>query len=254
MGRVMVVTGASRGIGAAIARHAAQAGWDIAVNYHGSQANADAVVSDIRSAGGHAVAIKADMAREDEVAELFSLVDKQLGPIDALVNNAGVNHMAAIVDFDPADFDRLFAINVRGAFLAARETARRMADRGGVIVNVSSVSARTGGGPNGTLYAASKGALDMFTLGLAKELAPHGIRVCGVRPGMTETDIFDNNIGLADCASARHAECTACAPCRAVGNRRPHCLAMRSRSELRHRRDVRCGRRSVRAAAVSESH
>lgn len=196
MAPVMVVTGASRGIGAAVARRAAQAGWDVAVNYFGSRDAAEAVAADIRSAGQRAIAFRADMASETETKELFAAVDEQLGPVDALVNNAGINHMAAIADLDTADFDRLFAVNVRGAMIAAREAARRMAGRGGVIVNLSSVSARTGGGPNGTLYAASKGALDSFTLGLAKELAAQGIRVCGVRPGMTETDIFDNTIGV----------------------------------------------------------
>ncbi len=196
MARIMMITGASRGIGAAIARRAAEAGWDVAVNYHGSHDAAEAVAADIRERGRRAVALKADMASEADVTELFTAVDDQLGPVDALVNNAGINHKAANADLDAADFDRLFAVNVRGAIIAAREATRRMAGRGGVIVNVSSVSARTGGGPGGTLYAASKGALDAFTIGLAKELAPQGIRVCGVRPGMTETDIFENTIGL----------------------------------------------------------
>lgn len=195
MSRVMVVTGASRGIGAAIARAAGEAGWDVAVNYFGSPESAEAVVAEVRSSGRNAVAIRADMGRDADVARLFHETDRALGSVSALVNNAGINHMAPITAFEPADFNQLFAVNVRGAMAACREAARRMAGRGGVIVNVSSVSARTGGGPNGTLYAASKGALDAFTRGLAKELAPEGVRVCGVRPGMTATDIFDNNIG-----------------------------------------------------------
>lgn len=198
MGRVMIVTGASRGIGAAIARAAGAKGWDVAVNYSRTSEAAAAVVEGIQADGARAVAIQADVGSDADVKRLFERVDDLLGPVDALVNNAGINHMASIADFDPDDFDRLFAINVRGSMAASREAAVRMAGRGGTIINISSVSARTGGGPHGTLYAASKGALDSFTAGLAKELAPEGIRVCGVRPGMTTTDIFDNNIGLDD--------------------------------------------------------
>ena len=196
MGRIMVVTGASRGIGAAIARAAGADGWDVAVNYNDSAEAASAVVADIRVCGARATAIQADMGSEIDVTRLFREVDARLGPVDALINNAGINHINPITAFDPGDFDTLFGVNVRGAMAAAREAARRMSGRGGVIVNISSVSARTGGGPHGTLYASSKGAIDTFTIGLAKELAADGIRVCGVRPGMTETDIFDNNIGL----------------------------------------------------------
>lgn len=196
MSRTMLITGASRGIGAAIARRAGQAGWDVAVNFNGSENAAHKVVADIRAAGQVALAIRADMGSNSDIIDMFKRIDAEFGPLAAVVNNAGINHMAAITGFDPATFDRLFAVNVRGAFCVACEAAKRMAGRGGVIVNVSSVSARTGGGPGGTLYAASKGALDTLTKGLAKELASDGIRVCGVRPGMTETDIFDSNIGL----------------------------------------------------------
>ncbi len=196
MGKVMVVTGASRGIGAAVARRAAEDGWDVAVNYRGSREAADALAEELRNGGHRAFAVQADMASDDDVKRLFAEVDRELGPVDALINNAGVNHMAPITEFDQDAFDHVFGVNVRGVMAATREAVRRMVGRGGVIINVSSVSARTGGGPHGTLYAATKGALDAFTIGLAKEVVAEGIRVCGVRPGMTETDIFDGNLGL----------------------------------------------------------
>ncbi|WP_421723439.1 SDR family NAD(P)-dependent oxidoreductase [Bauldia sp.] len=196
MADVMIVTGASRGIGAAIAQRAGRAGWDVAVNFRLGEEAAEAVAAEIRNSGGRAITVQADMAKEADVERLFTAVDDQLGPVRALVNNAGIIKMTSITEFDTTDFDRLFAVNVRGAMIAAREAARRMAGRGGIVVNISSVSAQTGGGPQGSLYAASKGALDSLTLGLARELAPEGIRVCGVRPGMTETEIFDDSIGL----------------------------------------------------------
>ena len=200
----MLITGGSRGIGAAIARRAARNGWSVAINYVRSGDAADRLVGKIEADGGTAIALRADMASETDVVDMFAEVDRRFGRLDALINNAGINHMAAITALGPGDIDRVFAINVRGAFIAAREAVRRMQGQGGVIVNISSVSARTGGGPHGTVYAASKGAIDTFTLGLAKEVAPDGIRVCGLRPGMTRTEIFDNNIGL-DTAEARAA-------------------------------------------------
>lgn len=200
MSGVMLVSGGGRGIGAAIARLAGGSGYKVGVNYSRSREPAETVAEEIRAAGSQAIAIQADIGFERDVEAMFRQVDETLGPITALVNNAGINLQSTIADLAIADADRVIAVNVRGALLCAREAVRRMSRNrggaGGVIVNVSSVSARTGGGPGGVVYAASKGALDTFTIGLAKEVARDGIRVCGVRPGITETDIFDSNIGL----------------------------------------------------------
>lgn len=200
MSGVMLVSGGGRGIGAAIARLAGRSGYKVCVNYSRSREPADALTAEIRAAGSQAMAIQADIGCERDVEAMFRQVDDKLGRVTALVNNAGINLQSSIAELAVADADRLLAVNVRGALLCAREAIRRMSrsrgGAGGVIINISSVSARTGGGPGGVVYAASKGALDTITIGLAKELAPDGIRVCGVRPGITETDIFDNNIGL----------------------------------------------------------
>jgi NAD(P)-dependent dehydrogenase (short-subunit alcohol dehydrogenase family) len=192
--RVMLVTGGSRGIGAATARLAASRGWSVAVNYRSDRAAADAVVAEIERAGGRAVAIAADVAVESDVLRLFEEVDRRLGRLHALVNNAGVVAQAGRVDtIDLARLQRMFGINVFGTFLCARQAVLRMSTRhggtGGVIVNVSSAAARLGSPGEYVDYAASKGAVDSMTIGLAREVATEGIRVNAVRPGLIATDI-----------------------------------------------------------------
>ena len=194
MDKVLLVTGASRGIGAATARLAARQGWLVAVNYAHQGAAAEALVQDIRGAGGQALALQADVADEAQVMALFAHIDQQLGPLSGLVNNAGVVDRPARVDeMDVARWRRMFDINVIGSLLCAREAVRRMSTRhggrGGSIVNVSSAAARLGAAHQYVDYAAAKGAIYAFTLGLAREVADEGIRVNAVRPGLIETDI-----------------------------------------------------------------
>lgn len=194
MEQVLLVTGGSRGIGAATALLAAGKGYAVAVNYASNAAAADEVVGQIRSAGGRAIAVQADVSRESEVLAMFETVDTALGRLTALVNNAGVVDVTARVDeMSVARFKRMFDINVIGSMVCAREAVRRMSTRhggaGGAIVNVSSAAARLGAPGQYVDYAAAKGAIDVFTLGLAKEVAAEGIRVNAVRPGLIETDI-----------------------------------------------------------------
>jgi NAD(P)-dependent dehydrogenase (short-subunit alcohol dehydrogenase family) len=191
---VAVVTGASRGIGAATARELASRGYAVCVSYRRRRDAADAVVAAIHSAGGRAVAVRADVASEPDVVELFAACDRELGPISALVNNAGILETQMRVEaMDVARLQRIFATNVTGAFLCAREAVRRMSTarggQGGAIVNVSSAAARLGAPNEYVDYAASKAALDALTIGLAKEVADEGIRVNGVRAGYIYTDI-----------------------------------------------------------------
>ena len=192
--KVIIVTGGSRGIGAATARLAAQQGYAVAVNYATNSTAAGAVVRDIEAVGGRAIAVHADVAREDDVLAMFETVDRELGPLGALVNNAGVVDSPSRVDeVSFAQLRRMFDTNVLGSFLCAREAVRRMSTRhggaGGAIVNVSSAAVRMGSPGQYVHYAASKGAIDAFTLGLAKEVASEGIRVNAVRPGIIDTDI-----------------------------------------------------------------
>jgi len=198
MSKVMLVTGASRGIGAAVARRAARAGYRVCVNYLRSADAAQAVVGDIEAGGGAAIAIQADVAREPEVVRLFDELDRRLGAPDVLINNAGILGMRMIADMDGATLQEMFAANVYSAFFCAREAVRRMQARAaqGVIVNVSSVASRLGGLAGGTHYAASKGALDSFTIALAREVGRTGIRVNAVRPGLIETDIHAIHGGI----------------------------------------------------------
>lgn len=188
--RTLVVTGGSRGIGAATCRLAAERGWSVAVAYRQAAAAADRVVQEIVDSGGAAVAIRCDVAVEAEVRNLFREAEERLGPVVGLVNNAGMVHRAVrFVDIDLERWNRTFATNTTGAFLCAREAASRMLETGGVIVNVSSAAAVLGAPGEFVDYAASKGAMESLTIGMAKELAPFGIRVNAIRPGMIETDI-----------------------------------------------------------------
>lgn len=195
--RVMMVTGGSRGIGAACARLAAEAGYAVCVNYARDAAAAERVAGAILAKGGRAVAVKADVAVESEVTRLFETCDRDLGPVTALVNSAGVVAPAARVDEMSAErILRILRINVLGSFLAAREAVRRMSTRhrgrGGVIVNISSAAARLGSPAEYVDYAASKGAIDTMTIGLAREVAEEGIRVVAIRPGLIATDIHES--------------------------------------------------------------
>jgi NAD(P)-dependent dehydrogenase (short-subunit alcohol dehydrogenase family) len=192
--KVLVVTGSSRGIGAEICRQAAADGWKVCVNYAHSEAEADAVVHEIRRGGGIAIALQANVANEDEVVGLFERVDLELGPVTGLVNNAGINGGGTRVDeIDTVVSRKLFEVNVLGAFICAKHAIKRMARRhggnGGVIVNVSSAASRHGGPFSYVDYAASKAAIDTFTIGLAREQADQGIRVNCLRPGVTMTEI-----------------------------------------------------------------
>jgi NAD(P)-dependent dehydrogenase (short-subunit alcohol dehydrogenase family) len=192
--KTLLVTGASRGIGASTATLAASRGYAVCVNYRANREAADAVVAKISSAGGRAIAVAADVAIEADVVRLFETCDATLGPLNALVNNAGILETQGRVDtLDAARITRILATNVVGSFLCAREAVRRMSTKhggaGGAIVNLSSIAARLGSPGEYVDYAASKGAIDTFTLGLAREVADEGIRVNAVRAGFTYTDI-----------------------------------------------------------------
>jgi len=194
VGKIVLVTGGGRGIGAATVQLAAARGYAVCVNYRRNEAAAAAVVAGIEAAGGTAIAVGADVASEDDVVRLFETVASRLGPLTALVNNAGVLETQTRVEhIDAARLDRVFATNVTGAFLCAREAVRRMSTArggaGGAIVNVSSRAAQLGAPGEYVDYAASKAALDALTTGLAREVAGEGIRVNGVRPGIIRTEI-----------------------------------------------------------------
>ncbi len=193
-GKVVLITGGSRGIGAATAKLAADRGYAVGVNYRENGAAAAAVVDAIARAGGKAVAVKADVAIESDVGRLFETCDRELGRLTALVNNAGILETQMRVEaMDAARLQRVFAANVTGSFLCAREAIKRMSTKhggsGGAIVNVSSGASRLGSPGEYVDYAASKGAIDTFTIGLAQEVAQEGIRVNAVRPGFIYTDI-----------------------------------------------------------------
>ena len=194
MNKIMVVTGGSRGIGAATALLAAQRGYAVCVNYLHSREAADAVVRSIEKIGRHAIAVAADIASEPDVVRLFETVDKELGRLTALVNNAGILEKQTRLDgIDAARLNRVFATNVTGSFLCSREAVLRMSTKhggeGGGIVNVSSRASQIGSPGEYIDYAASKGAIDSLTVGLAKEVAEEGIRVNAVRPGFIYTDM-----------------------------------------------------------------
>jgi len=191
---VAIITGASRGIGAATARLAAAHGYAVCVNFAMNAAAAAAVVEDIRAGGGRALAVQADVSREEDVIQLFEIVDRELGTPSALVNNAGVlERQTTVAGMTVERLERVFRTNVIGAFLCCREAVRRMSSafggKGGAIVNVGSAASRLGAAGEYVDYAASKGALDSLTIGLAQEVAPYGVRVNAVRPAFIYTDI-----------------------------------------------------------------
>ncbi|SEL63515.1 SDR family oxidoreductase [Parapedobacter koreensis] len=192
--KTMLITGSSRGIGAATALLAAENGYAVAVNYHRNKRAADEVVNKILAKGGQAVAIQADVSKEDEILRLFSAVDDSFGNLHCLVNNAGIlEHQMKLIAMDYNRLQRLFNANVIGQFLCCREAIKRMSTKlggkGGTIVNVSSLASRTGAPFEYIDYAATKGALDTLTVGLSKEVADEGIRVNAVRPAFIHTDI-----------------------------------------------------------------
>jgi NAD(P)-dependent dehydrogenase (short-subunit alcohol dehydrogenase family) len=194
MNRIALITGASRGIGAATALRLAQAGYDIALNYRVDRAAADRVAQQVQALGVRALVVQADIGQEDQVSRLFSTVDRELGPLTLLVNNAAILHVQSrLVDMDVGRWQAVFQTNVIGTFLCCKQAVLRMSRRsggqGGVIINISSAAARLGSAGEYIDYAASKGAIDTLTIGLANEVADEGIRVNGVRPGLIYTDM-----------------------------------------------------------------
>jgi NAD(P)-dependent dehydrogenase (short-subunit alcohol dehydrogenase family) len=194
----LIVTGASRGIGAAIATLAAKRGYAVAVNFSTGPAEAKKVAEEILAARGRAIAIQADVSQEQDIMRLFEISARELGPIKALVNNAGITGgFARVEEVSAKAIDNVFAVNVRGTMLCSREAVRRMSTRrggsGGAIVNISSRAAHTGAAGEWVHYAASKGAIDSFTIGLAREVATEGIRVNAVAPGLVDTGLHAAN-------------------------------------------------------------
>jgi NAD(P)-dependent dehydrogenase (short-subunit alcohol dehydrogenase family) len=196
--RAIIVTGASRGIGAATARLLGAQGYPIAVNFVKNEDVASSVVHDIISGGGKAVTIRADVSKESEILRLFEISDDELGPLGGLVNNAAITGGFSLVrDISLDVLENVFAVNIAGSILCAREAVRRLSTAsggaGGSIVNISSIAARTGAAGEWVHYAASKGAINSFTIGLAREVATQGIRVNAVAPGLIETDLHADN-------------------------------------------------------------
>jgi NAD(P)-dependent dehydrogenase (short-subunit alcohol dehydrogenase family) len=194
MTKVILITGGSRGIGRAAARLAGARGWSVGVNYIGNADAAARTVAEVKEAGGQAIAIRGDVAVEADVIAMFAATEKAFGKLDGFVNNAGiVAPGSAVAEMSVERLRRMFEVNVLGAFLGVREAARRMSTKrggkGGSIVNLSSAAARLGAPGEYVDYAASKGAIDTMTLGLAKELGPEGVRVNGIRPGLIDTEI-----------------------------------------------------------------
>jgi len=198
--KIMLITGASRGIGAKTALLAATRGYRVVVNFLQNQAAATQIVSSIESAGGQALAIQADVGRSDEVDRLFATIDQTWGPIDVLVNNAGIVDTFSITEATPANVARSFEANVFSAYYCSREAVKRMSTsmggKGGVIISMSSVAARLGNMTAGNAYTSTKAAIDGFNLALAHEVGPQGIRVCALRPGIIATDIQNSRGGV----------------------------------------------------------
>ncbi len=197
MSKTIIVTGASRGIGAAVASAAGARGWRVCVNYNSSPDKADDVARAVEAAGGEAFTFKASQGVESELMAMYEAVDRRWGALDGVCNNAGIDHEAEFADTTWENYLKVFDINILGLMASSREAVRRMSTKrggsGGSIVNIGSISARTGGLPGDVIYTATKGAVDSFTLGLAKEVGPEGIRVTCVRPGVIATDIFSGN-------------------------------------------------------------
>jgi NAD(P)-dependent dehydrogenase (short-subunit alcohol dehydrogenase family) len=194
----LIVTGASRGIGAAVARLAGARGWAVAVNFSTGEKEAQNVVAEVIANGGQAIAIRADISREADIVRMFETAERELGPIKGLVNNAAITGgFARVEDVSAKAIEKVLAVNVTGSILCAREAVRRMSTKrggtGGVIVNISSRAAETGSPGEWVHYAASKGAIDSFTVGLAREVATEGIRVNAVAPGLVETGLHAAN-------------------------------------------------------------
>lgn len=194
MAKICLITGGARGIGFECAKLAAADGWDVAITYREQAAAADGTVAAIKAIGRRAMAVRADVGHAAEVVEAFVAVDKAFGPVAGLVNNAGIafnNRVEALAD---ADLRRMFEVNVLGLMACCREATKRMSTRhggaGGSVVNISSMAATIGGRPGSSTYAATKGAVDVFTTGFAREVAAEGIRVNAVRPGVTDTDMI----------------------------------------------------------------
>jgi NAD(P)-dependent dehydrogenase (short-subunit alcohol dehydrogenase family) len=195
-----IVTGGSRGIGRAVVQALVRQGWSVCFSYLGNAAAAEETMAKVRAVGGRSIAVKADISNREDIGRLFASAIKEFGRLDGLVNNAGVvGEPRSILDADDAHLTAVFRANVLGNFFCVSEAARVMSTQrggaGGTIVNMSSAAARHGGMPNEAHYAASKGAIDSFTLALAKELAPHGIRVNAVRPGLINTEIHEAHGG-----------------------------------------------------------
>lgn len=195
MAKTLIVTGGSRGIGAAVARLAARDGYNVVLTYRVEGDQAAGVVNEIEAMGRRALSVQIDVANEADVIRLFETVDREIGAVDALVNNAGVDHVCTVMDVEASSIDWAFAVNVKGPILCTREAAKRMArstgGNGGVVIHVGSGSSRTGGAAGSQhVYAGTKAALDIYTMTSARELGPEGIRTAVVRPGATVTDMF----------------------------------------------------------------
>ncbi|NMD08806.1 MAG: SDR family oxidoreductase [Phyllobacteriaceae bacterium] len=200
MSKVVLVTGGSRGIGAAVARQAAAAQYAVAINYVGDKSAADALLAELKAAGAKAITVQGDVAKLADVIRLFDETEKALGPVTHLVNSAGITGRSSRLDaVDPQVIIDTIAVNLTGNIFCAREAVKRMSTRhggkGGVIVNLSSAAATLGSPGEYTWYAASKGGIDSFTIGLAKEVAEEGIRVVSVTPGMVDTEIHERSTG-----------------------------------------------------------
>ena len=197
----VLITGASRGIGQAIARLAAQQGWSIGLNYHRSAQEAQALADELRQMGAKVVCLQADVSQQAQVKSMFREFDEALGPLHALINNAGVLASFLITEVDETNLSQLYGANVFSAYYCAREAVLRMSTTrggaGGAIINMSSVASRLGGLSGGSAYAGSKGALDSFNLALAKEVGSQGIRVNAIRPGLIATEIHNVHGGIA---------------------------------------------------------